>query len=1196
MGTWRPVGRLVRCASAQAGDLRGEATISVACPSCGRIAGPDDRFCGGCGSALSRVCTRCGHTLAQDVAFCTACGQRIAADPAPARGGPVAAGNGHEDRRRVSVLFIDVVSFTQFVERSDPEQVRLVQSGFFATVRRIVGRYGGLVEKYIGDAVMALFGAPVTTETAVLGCVSAALELQRTLRRQATDGELPFGFRIGVATGEALVDTVAARDGGQAIAAGDVLNTASRLQSAAPPGGVLVDGATHAATAHDFRYERRDPVTLRGHTTPTELWVPLSSVRRRVTARDQESTPLVNRVHELGLLTGALDRMITDRLPQLVTLFGRAGIGKSRLVAELFKYAAARTDVTVRWAAGYCPPFGENVTYSAFADIVKAEAGILDSDDAATAHARLRAAVSRLVPPAEAERLTAALGPLVGLPGEQLLAEDTESAWRRFVVALASDRPTVLVIEDLHWADQTMVNFVERLGSVMRDIPLLVLCTSRPELLQREPAWAAAIAGSQTISLSSMNDKHIADMYTALFGKAAFPADILDKLIELAGGNPLYAHEYFRMMLEQGTLTAVADASGSGATATAPIPDNVHAVIANRLDLLDANDRAVLQAGSVLGVVFWPDAVASTLGLPVGVIERALRRLEQRDLVLEQTESSRADQTEYRFSHVLVRDVCYQRLPRTERVAQHVRAADWLEAAADATGSRSSDLAEVVANHRFWAHEIARTLHLDTRPYAPAARRALHHAARRAYALHALEVAAGHVSRALRLFPDDEDSGERAELELFEAELMFLRDGDEFVSTGGLERLARLADRLGALDDTRGAAEALAVRGRAAWLTADRPTALRNLGEAIDRFAGLPDSEPKASAYADLARIHLSSSEPSAAIETAGRAADIAARLGLVEVQTSAMITIGAARYFAGDPDGLVILEEALDTCRRLKLPSLRRAAQNLGSLLQEEGEQDRARALLAEGELVLVADGHSLTTSYAADGGLAFLVGDWNSTLVANESLRDSPSGAWDLQSRLQSVWLRSVRGEPTEADASEVADVLRISRESGFPRLLWTAFGNGALCLVLDGRVAEAAALMADLAESWGRHRVVPSGEWIAAAGHAAALAGGDTAAVLADMLAAAPRDTPWVSAARAAAGAALVADAGDRAAAGDQHAGAAETYRRIGSRSDEILALAVAAREYRAAGLSGRVDDCLRELRPFAAANRADRLLTL
>lgn len=1133
------------------------------------------------------------------MAFCTNCGR-----PVDGGQGPSVERGAQEDRRRVSVLFIDVVSFTSFVERSDPEQVRSMQTAFFDAVRRVIGKYKGRVEKYIGDAVMALFGAPVTTEMQVAACVSAALELQRTLRRAELDRGLSFGFRIGIATGEALVNTAVAHDGGQAIATGDVINTASRLQSAAPVGGVLVDGATHAATANVFRYERRDPVTLRGHSTPTELWVPTELLRRRIADRELDDTPLVNRVHELSLLTGALNRMLDERSPQLVTLFGRAGIGKSRLVRELFRYMDGRSDITVRWRTGHCPPFGENVTYAAFADIVKAEASIRDSDDADTARGRLRETVGRLVPPAEADRLANALGPLVGLAGESLLAEDTESAWRRFVVAMAAHRPTVLVVEDLHWADQTMINFVERLGAVVRDIPLLLLCTSRPELLEHEPAWAAAIAGSQTISLSAMNDQHIANVYASLFGRASFPAEILGRLVELAGGNPLYAHEYFRMLLEQGSLRR-ADPD-TGAADEHAIPDNVQAVIANRLDLLDAEDRSVLQAASVLGIALWPDAVASTLHRPVASVERALRRLEQRDMVREQPESSRQGQTEYRFSHVLVRDVCYQRLPRRVRVDAHRRAADWYET----TGGRSDEAAEVVANHRYWAHEIARTLNLDTRPYAPAARRALRQAARRAYALHALEVAAGHVDRALWLFdpeptdpeptdakPTGRDAAadlERYELELFQAELAFVRDHDTFVAGGGLATLAQLAERFVAAGDTGAAARAWTLRGQAAWVTADRTVAADSMHRAIGYFGELPDSDAKATAYAELARLRLSSDEHQGATEAAGTAADIAERLGLIDVRASAMTTIGCSRYLAGDVGGLDTLREALDLCRRYKLPSLRRVAQNLGTFLQEEGELNASDALLAESELVNVGDSHSVILNYTAEAHRAFLAGDWNATLAANEALRDTPSGAWDLQSRLQSVWLRALRDQTADGDVAEVREVVRLGRESGFARLELQVLGQAIFCHALLGNADEADGLSTALVERWRPIRSVPSGSWTGAAGHAAAVLGaGRTADLLHDLLSAAPRQTPWVRAARHSAAGART---GEPVPAAAEHAAAARLYRRIGSRSDQILALAAAVRSYRRAGDTDHLDECLRELRPFTAANHAPRLLGL
>src|SRR5690606_6910316 len=345
---------------------------SPVCPTCGNVAAPDDRFCGRCGTALTPACPRCGRLLAADVAFCTGCGQPLA--------GAGSDGVGRTERRRVSVLFIDAVGSTPYAERADPERVRSQQSEFYAAVRRIVRRDGGVVEKYIGDAAMVLFGAPVTTEDDAIRCVRAALDLQRALDRrggdssgepsgggspsaggsgggsssggsssgEGSDGSDGWRYRVGIATGEALVDVAAAHDGGQAIVAGDVVNTAARLQTEAPPGGVLVCANTRAATGSAIRYTARPPLLLRGRSAPTEVWL-AEAPGTGGPDDDSDATPLVGREHELALLTGALRHVIEERSPRLVTVLGPAGIGKSRLVRELYRHATSLTDVRVQW-------------------------------------------------------------------------------------------------------------------------------------------------------------------------------------------------------------------------------------------------------------------------------------------------------------------------------------------------------------------------------------------------------------------------------------------------------------------------------------------------------------------------------------------------------------------------------------------------------------------------------------------------------------------------------------------------------------------------------------------------------------------------------------------------------------------------------------------------------------------------------
>jgi class 3 adenylate cyclase len=1131
-----------------------------------------------------------------DAAFCTGCGHRISAGRAPDSAS-------QEDRRRVSVLFVDLIDFTPYVEKADPEVVRSMQTAFFSAARRVVGQYGGVVEKYIGDAVMALFGAPVATETDALRCVRAGLELQRVLARfapaaraadstvnQATAGGMRF--RVGVATGEAIVDLAAAHDGGQAIVAGDVVTTASRLQSVAPPGGVLVCGSTYQLTRSAIIYDEQPPVTLRGRSTSTEVWLAQAPVQRQHPDREPTAAPLIDREHELGLLVNALHRSLRDRLPQLVTVFGRAGIGKSRLVRELFGHAERLVDQPVTWRTGRCPPFGENVAFAALADIVKAEAGILDTDPASTAGHRLAAAVAELAAPVDADRLVEALRPLVGLAGPPLPAEETESAWRRFLVALATRRPTVLVFEDLHWADDAMLRFVEVLGASARDVPLLLLCTARPELIDRDPSWAGTISGSLTITLPPLRNSGIASLFAHLFGQAAFSADMLSPLIELADGNPLYAQEYVRMLIEQGALRPAGRTWALDRQHDLPMPDSVHSVIANRVDLLDPKDRMVLLAASVVGVQFWPGAVAAALGRPVESVEHALRRLEHRDFVHEQPESTMAGQAEFRFRHVLVRDVCYQRLPRTERVARHERTADWLDGL---SRGRGTDLAEVLAHHRWAAHEIASSLGADVQRYVPAAREALYRAARRAYTLHALDAAERHARGALRLC-DEADPVVRLQIELLATEISFYRDGEGFLRSGGPQQLTALAERLSAVGDQAGAARAWTLLGQAAWLRADRASALSCLDRAVQLFESLPDSAPKAEAFAELGRLHMLNNERDPALSAAGAAASIAERLGLVEVRANADITVATARYQAGDRAGLDGLHAAVDRCRRDKLIALPRALQNLAHAVREEGDWVRSDKLLAEASGD-TAGGQTLTTGYSGEAMRAYFAGDFPALLAAADAFVDTATGRWDMQVRGLRSCLRVLRDErPARRGDDDVDAALEIGRSSGFRRLHWTTLGMSALCRALEGRLRDSPALLDELADSWCAVPALASGEWIAAAGFAAALSGRDPAVRVRGMLDRVRHETPWAQAARRTVTAAVAAADGDHDRAGQLYVAAAEIYAQIPDTTDRMLALVLAAGELAQADDRTAADDILAEITTFAHRNGAPGLLRL
>jgi class 3 adenylate cyclase/tetratricopeptide (TPR) repeat protein len=1115
--------------------------------------------------------------VSADLAYCTGCGQALRTGGVGAAGDDSLQSSGPEpslaraERRRVSVLFVDAVGSTPFAEHADPETVRALQTEFFATVRRVVHQYGGVVEKYIGDAGMVLFGAPVATESDAVRAVRAGLDIQRALTRvEAAPG---WSYRVGVATGEALVDVAAAHDGGQAIVSGDVVNTAARLQALAPPGGVLVCGSTQAAARTEIRFAAQPAVTLRGRTAPTEVWLALAPVPPQLDEEggDALSPPshglarpqLVGRDHELGLLTAALHHVIAAREPRLVTVLGPAGIGKSRLVRELYEYARGLEGIDICWRGGRCPPYGENTAYAALADIVKAQAAVLATDPPPTARERLDTALRDLVPESEAARLSDALRPLVGLPGSPLSTKDAEAAWRRFLLALARRGPTVLVFEDLQWADGRMLRFVETLAATVREVPLLIVGTARPELVEREGGNAFAVPGIVTLSLYPLRDEEIARLYAGMFGDIALPEELLRPLVERAAGMPLYAHEYGRMLIERGTLRQAADAWILEPDATLPTPESVHAVIANRVDLLDGGERAVLQAAAVVGTRFWPGAVAAALGASLDTVDRALRTLMQRDLVREQPESSMAGEPELRFRHALVVDVCYERLPLGERVARHVRTADWLEARLD---NRGTDLTDMVAHHRFTAYRNSATLGLETRPYAGPALAALRRAARRAAMLNAFDAAAAHLARAAELLPSTSDAApgspsppgvtgddvaERLGVELLGIELALHTDETGYLSGAGPLRLVELATLLYRARDHDGAARAWTLLGQTAWLRQDRDGALRSLDRAVELFDACPDTPEKAQAYAELGRLHMLNYEHGPALGAAQVAADIAERLGLVEMRANALITIGMCRYLAGQPTGLVELRAALEFCQTQRLPSLRRAHATVADALIEEGDLAGARELAADG---------------SADAIEALYAGDFDRFLDAAEHFLATPDGNRDLRVRGARGWLRALRGDEEGAEF-DATTALRTARSTGFWRPMWTALGHGAFCEAVLGRPEGTRALLFELGESWRRMRTIASGAWVAAAAHAADRVP-DAALALRDALADAPHHTAWSRAAMSCVDGTLAAARGDLVAAAMRYLDGAQRFTAVGSTTDRMLALGGVVRSLSAA----------------------------
>src|SRR5215831_17577128 len=665
------------------------------------------------------TCPSCGQENPEGFGFCGMCGAALA---------PPAAAPTREERKVVTILFTDLVGSTARAEGLDPEDVRATLSSYYARLRAELERHGGTVEKFIGDAVMAVFGAPVAHEDDAERAVRAAIAIRDSIGEE-------LQIRTAVNTGEALVALGAKPGEGDAMVAGDVVNTAARLQGGAPVNGILVGEGTYRATRHVIDYRDAPAVEAKGKSEPVKAWEVVGALSRFGSDVEEKlRTPLVGRERERDLLADALERARSEQSAQLVTLVGVPGIGKSRLVAELFQITDADEEI-ISWRQGRSLPYGERVSFWALGEIVKAHAGILESDDAEAAEAKLVAMVDGLSEEErEREWLVRQTRPLVGLEGaERAEREEAFAAWRRLLEAAAEQRPLILVFEDLHWADDGLLDFVDHLADWATTVPLLIVATARPELLDRRAGWGGGKRNAFTLSIGALTDDETAVLLQRLLDRAVLDADAQQAVLQRAEGNPLYAEEYARMLAEHGDSDL-------------QLPETVQGLIAARVDGLAPEEKSLLQDASVIGKVFWPGA------LP-GADERVLHGLERKEFVRRDRRSSIAGETQYAFLHALVRDVAYGQIPRAERADKHRRAAEWI---ASLAGDRAEDHAEMLANHYREALTLSEAAGLDTTSLREPARQSFAEGARRALSLGAGKAARDLVLEALELTAEDD--------------------------------------------------------------------------------------------------------------------------------------------------------------------------------------------------------------------------------------------------------------------------------------------------------------------------------------------------------------------------------------------------------------------------------------------------------
>jgi class 3 adenylate cyclase/tetratricopeptide (TPR) repeat protein len=745
------------------------------------------------------------------------------------------------ERKVVTVLFADLVGFTSRAETLDPEDVEAILGPYHERLRDELEAHGGTVEKFIGDAVMALFGAPVAHEDDPERAVRAALAIR------AAAAESGFEVRIAVNTGEALVAIDADPRAGEGMAAGDVINTAARLQAAAPVNGVLVGETTYRATRDVIDYRTAEPVHAKGKSEPVAAW---TAVEARspfgVDVRQHGGAPLVGRGRELDLLLAAFERARAEGSPQLVTLVGVPGMGKSRMTWELFQALDALPE-RIRWRQGRCLPYG-GAALGALAEIVKAHAGILEDDRPDAAGAKLDNAVAAVVPAPERAWVTSHLRGLVGLDADQPRDRDEAfTAWRRLLEAIAEREPLVLVFEDLHWADDVMLDFIDHLVDWASDVPILVLCTARPELLEHRPGWGGGKLNALVLSLSPLAGDEAATLLAAVLDRDVLPATAQARLLERSGGNPLYTEQLARLYAESGQVDG--------------LPEGLQAIVAARLDSLAPEEKDLLQNAAVLGKVFWTGALAA-MGSPA--VEALLHGLERKEFVRRERRAAVGGEGEYAFRHVLVRDVAYGQIPRAERSEKHETAGRWVESL-----GRPEDHAETVAHHYATARDLAVAARRDTSGLDERLRAALRTAGERAYALNAYDAATRHFTAALRLWPEDDGEQPVVRLQLARALARTGRADEE-----ELERTAHALEGAGRIELT---AEACLELYELTWYAGRGEAASEWLARARALVDPLPDSHTKAAVLSQSARAAMLASRYDESIALGEQALELAA-------------------------------------------------------------------------------------------------------------------------------------------------------------------------------------------------------------------------------------------------------------------------------------------------------------------------------
>ena len=1007
------------------------------CTACGAANRVGRRFCGQCGASLDQLCPSCGAPNDDGERFCGACGKPIGSSVATA-GPPTAAPPRRDpapgvspsptaERRHVSVLFADLVGFTPLSDQRDAEDVRELLSGYFTTARTIIGRYGGTVEKFIGDAVMAVWGVESVQENDAERAVRAALELVDAVAVFGNSAGAPgLLARAGVLTGEAAVSF---GDNGEGSVAGDLVNTASRVQSVAEPGTVFVGDATRQASEAAIVYADAGAHTLKGKPEPVHLWraervVAATGGALRPTGLEP---PFVGRDRELRLLKELLHGTGEEKTARLMSIVGVAGVGKSRLAWEFFKYVDGVTE-TIWWHRGRCLAYGEGVAYWALNEMVRMRAGIIENEPPDAARAKLRATVEEFVPDAEERRwVEPRLAHLVGL--EEGVASDPRdlyAAWRFFFERLATQHLTVLVFEDLQWADSGLLDFIEYLLEWSRSSPILVITLARPEMNERRAGWGTGKRGLSSLYLDPLSPESMQQLLEGIV--PGLPEDLSTRIRDRAAGIPLYAVETVRMLLDRGLVVEEGGRFRTlGSLDALEVPESLHALIAARLDSLDPTDRRLLQDAAVLGKSFTAHSITAISGLDAGTVGRILSGLVNKDLLAIQSDPRSPERGQYVFVQDLVRSVAYGTLARRDRKLRHVAAATYLES----EWSEEEEVAEVVASHLVEALAAEPDAE-DADEIRDRARTALVRAGDHAMSLAAAESAQGYFERALTLGGDDASQA-----------YLHARAGlaaHRRLHGGAREHFESAAALYQGLGQISAAARSLAYLARVEGMEGKRDVSIERLRQVVAMLSDADVADPERDSQLAQVSSQLSlnlyfSGRLDEALEVADSALRIAELFDVPEAFVVALNARASALAARGRRDEAELVFDgasrfAID--RNVGAEQRRTLEVNLGSTLEEADKLDACLEHYEQSEALArrLGDRVGVATSRLTQSNALLELGRWDEyAAICSEYLdHDAPELAVPTVSRLlgSGIWLHLWRG-----DLAAARNVLAIASE---------------------------------------------------------------------------------------------------------------------------------------------------------------------